>query len=92
VYEGNVAVSPNIPSAPQGTGAVPGQPVQVQGPTQVQGPRQVTMAEWFEIVKAQQQIIVRPDGSYVKSDFNMSDDSKLEWVNWNQERDKLNEQ
>jgi hypothetical protein len=92
VYDGNVAVSPNPAAAAQGMGAAPGKPVQVQGPSQVQGPRQVTMSEWFEIVKAQQQIIVRPDGSYVKSDFDPKDDSKLEWVNWNQERDKLLEQ
>lgn len=93
VYDGNVAVSPN-PAATAGIGAVqvPGQPVQVQGPTQVQGPHPVSMQEWFEIVKAQQQIIIRPDGSYVKSDFNLSDDTKLEWVRWNQERDKLLEQ
>jgi hypothetical protein len=89
VYEGNVAVSPNLAAQTPGLGAVPGKPVQVQGPTQVQGPRQVSMSEWFEIVKAQQQIIVRPDGSYVKSDFNLTDDAKLEWVRWNQERDQL---
>jgi hypothetical protein len=91
VYDGNVGVSPNLEAKTSGLGAVPvpGKPVQVQGPTQVQGPHQVSMQEWFEIVKAQQQIIIRPDGSYVKSDFNLSDDTKLEWVRWNQERDKL---
>ena len=89
VYDGNVAVSPNLSTLAPGLGAVPGKPVQVQGPTQVQGPHPVSMSEWFEIVKAQQQIIIRPDGSYVKSDFNLADDAKLEWVRRNQERDEL---
>ena len=91
VYDGNVAVSPAAPAgAQQGMGVVPpGQPHQVQGPVQVQGPKQVSMAEWFEIVKAQQQIVVRPDGSYAKSEFNLADDGKLEWVQWNKERDKM---
>ena len=90
VYDGNVAVSPASPAASQqGMGAVPGKPQQVQGPVQIQGPRQVSMAEWFEIIKAQQQIVVRPDGSYAKSEFNLADDDKLEWVQWNKERDKM---
>jgi hypothetical protein len=92
VYDGNVTVSPNLATQTQGMGVAPGKPTQVQGPSQVQGPHQVSIKEWFEIVKAQQQIIVRPDGSYVKSDFNLADDAKLEWVRWNQERDKLAEQ
>ena len=61
----------------------------VQGPQQVQGPKQVTLEEWVEIVKAQQQIVIKPDGSYQKSDFNLAEDSKNSWVKWNQERDKL---
>lgn len=90
VYDGNVAVSPAVPaSGERGMGAVPGKPQQVQGPVQIQGPTQVSLAEWFEIVKAQQQIVVRPDGSYAKSEFNLADDEKLEWVQWNKERDKL---
>ncbi len=91
VYDGNVSVSPAAPaSSQQGMGVVPpGKPQQVQGPVQVQGPKQVSMGEWFEIVKAQQQIVVRPDGSYAKSEFNLADDEKLEWVQWNKERDKM---
>jgi hypothetical protein len=68
-------------------GAVPGPPRQVQAPTQVAGPRQVSMQQWFEIVKAQQQIVVRPDGSYARSDFNLQEDEKLDWVQWNKKRD-----
>jgi hypothetical protein len=61
----------------------------VQGPVQVQGPTEVSLKQWFEIIKAQQQIVVRPDGTYAKSEFNLQDDEKLEWVQWNKERDKL---
>ena len=90
VYEGNVAVGPATqPGGQRGMGVVPGKPQQVQGPVQVQGPRQVTMGEWLEIVKAQQQIVVRPDGTFAKSDFNLEEDEKLDWVAWNKERDKL---
>jgi hypothetical protein len=68
-------------------GAVPGPPRQVQAPTQVAGPTQVSMQQWFEIIKAQQQIVVRLDGSYAKSDFNPLEDDKLDWVQWNKKRD-----
>ena len=60
-----------------------------QGPVQIQGPREVSLREWFEIIKAQQQIVVRPDGSYARSDFNLEEDAKLEWVQWNKERDQM---
>ena len=88
VYDGEVAVSPAAPAGTgPGMGVVPGKPQQVQGPVPVQGPRQVSMQEWFEIIKAQQQIIVNPDGSYTKSDFSFEEDAKLDWVKWNKERD-----
>ena len=92
VYDGEVRVDPASAAAGQGGGMgyVPqGQPQQVQGPVQIQGPRQVSLKEWFEIVKAQQQIVVRPDGSYARSDFNLEEDAKLEWVQWNKERDQM---
>jgi len=93
VYEGNVAVSPPVPpSQQQGMGVAPGKPQQVAPPTQVQGPKQVSVEQWIEIIKAQQQIVVRPDGSYTKSDFDMQQDAESEWVKWNQERDKLLQQ
>jgi hypothetical protein len=90
VYDGEVAVSPAAPAGAQpGTGVIPGKPQQVQGPVPVQGPKQVSMQEWFEIIKAQQQIIVRPDGSYTKSDFSFEEDAKLDWVKWNKKRDDM---
>ena len=88
VYQGQVDVQPAAGvGGQQGMGAVPGRPKQVQAPTQVAGPKQVSMTQWFEIVKAQQQIVVLPDGSYAKSDFNIEQDAKLDWVRWNKERD-----
>jgi hypothetical protein len=88
VYDGQVDVRPAMAGSGQsGLGAVPGPPRQVQAPTQVAGPTQVSMQQWFEIIKAQQQIVVRPDGSYAKSDFNMQEDEKLDWVQWNKKRD-----
>ncbi len=88
VYQGQVDVRPSTAAGvQQGMGVVPGPPRQVQAPTQVAGPRQVSMRDWFEIIKAQQQIVVRPDGSYAKSDFNPIEDAKLDWVKWNKARD-----
>jgi len=88
VYDGQVDVRPALAGVGQsGMGAAPGPPRQVQGPTQVAGPTQVSPQQWFEIIKAQQQIVVRPDGSYAKSDFNLQEDDKLDWVQWNKKRD-----
>jgi len=88
VYDGQVDVRPaSAAGVQQGMGMAPGPPHQVQGPQQVAPPKQVSMDKWFEIIKAQQQIVVRPDGSYAKSDFNMEADGKLDWVRWNKERD-----
>jgi hypothetical protein len=90
VYNGDVEVGPAESSGQQqGMGVAPGQPRQVQGPVQVQGPREVSLGQWLEIVRAQQQIVIRPDGTYAKSDFSLEEDAKLEWVQWNQERDAL---
>jgi len=96
VYDGAVEVTP----APRSTGMnvppeKPGQPLQVgpprdvPGPTDVAGPRDVSLKEWLEIIKAQQQIIIHPDGTYQKSDFDMEEDAKSDWVQWNKKRDEL---
>lgn len=93
VYEGNVAVTPPEKSTAQQSGGTRmGPPKQVQGPSQVQGPKEVSVGKWLEIVKAQQQIVVKPDGTRAKSKFNLVDDAKLDWVKWNKERDKMLEQ
>jgi hypothetical protein len=46
------------------------------------------MKEWFEIVKAQQMITIRPDGKQEKPQpFDLKQDEKDPWVKWNKERD-----
>ena len=93
VYDGNVAVSPAGKGDDQKKmGLKPGQPKQIKAPVQIAPPKEVSLGEWIEIVKAQQQIVIKPDGSYVKSEFSLEEDSKLDWVQWNKERDKLLEQ
>ncbi|MEJ2636665.1 MAG: FecR family protein [Calditrichia bacterium] len=96
VYDGEVEVTPYNPSMGALEKTTPGEqpkaigpPRDVPGPTTVSGPRDVTMEEWLEIVKAQQQIVVSPDGSFQKSDFNLEDDAKSDWVQWNKQRDEL---
>lgn len=95
VYDGEVEVSPQVSP----TGMVPkqqtgpiGPPRDVPGPTDVQGPRDVSVAQWMEIVKAQQQVVIRPDGSFEKSEFDLLEDGKSDWVQWNQKRDQLLQQ
>ncbi len=101
VYDGAVEVKPYNPSmgmkeeSPQEKGAGEKQvkpdwpPRDVSGPTDVAGPRTVTMEEWLEIIKAQQQIVIRPDGSYEKSEFDPVQDAKSDWVQWNKKRDAM---
>ena len=90
VYEGEVSVNPSAKRAGGMKKSVkPGAPKQIQAPVEVQGPKEVSMEEWFEIIKAQQQIVIKPDGSYKKSEFNLAEDAKIDWVKWNKERDLL---
>jgi hypothetical protein len=94
VYDGEVEVTPRSESTgsmqppPQRQGPI-GPPQDVAGPTDVQGPRDVSEAQWIEIVKAQQQIVIRPDGKMEKSDFDLLEDGKSDWVQWNKKRDEL---
>ncbi len=92
VYDGQVEVKPASPGTgslqPQTPGPV-GPPRDVPGPRDVAGPRDVSEREWIEIVKAQQQLRIRPDGSYQKSDFDLLEDAKSDWVKWNKQRDEL---
>lgn len=92
VYDGEVEVSPQATPtgmAPQKRTGPVGPPRDVPGPTDVQGPRDVSVAQWMEIVKAQQQVVIRPDGKFEKSDFDLLEDGKSDWVQWNKKRDEL---
>lgn len=96
VYDGAVEVQPaprstgmNVPPPKPGQPGQVGPPRDVPGPTDVAGPQDVSMEEWLEIIKAQQQITIRPDGTYQKSEFDMEEDAKSDWVQWNKKRDKL---
>lgn len=89
VYEGAVNVGPAMLwGQPLTPGQKSLQPTEVQGPTEIPPPFEVTLEQWVEIVKGYQ-IIVRPDGKYEKSRFNVQEDNRLDWVRWNQERDRL---
>ncbi len=95
VYDGEVEVKPNLAS--MGSMQPPkmeqprqaGPPTDVPGPTDIAGPRDVSEKEWIEIVKAQQQLLVKPDGTVQKSDFDLVDDAKSDWVQWNKKRDEM---
>jgi len=94
VYKGQVQVSPyraSMGMQQQGRAKVQ-KPQQVPGPTVVKGPTEVSMETWLEIVKAQQQLIIHPDGSFEKKEFDPQEDARLEWVQWNLRRDQLLEQ
>ncbi|NIV72829.1 hypothetical protein GWN26_13115 [Candidatus Saccharibacteria bacterium] len=103
VYDGEVEVGPQVagtgavdttkkvPEAeePKGPPQEVAPPEEVPGPTEVAPPEEVSVETWLEIVKAQQQIIVKPDGSYEKMEYDMAEDAKLDWVQWNKKRDEL---
>lgn len=96
VYDGEVEVTPRAPSMgmkEKGTPEVAPQrewpPKEVPKPGEVAGPQEVSLEKWLEIVKAQQQLIVRPDGSFQKSEFDPEEDAKSDWVQWNKKRDEL---
>ncbi len=95
VYRGQVEVK-SASTSTSAPGKSPGEklkpewpPRDTKGPDDVEGPRDVTMKEWLEIVKAQQQILIHPDGSYQKSAFDLQKDAASEWVQWNRMRDRL---
>ena len=64
------------------------EPTILKGPHPIKGPRPVTMQEWTYIVRAMQQITVRPDGTVSKPfRFDPRVDAN-DWVRWNQSRDQ----
>ncbi len=92
VYQGQVDVGP-LSSAKKDTAAIPQPqiyqpPIPIPGPTQVPGPSEVTLDHWVQIV-AGQQIEVRANGKYRKSNFDPKQDQQDDWVKWNQQRDQI---
>jgi hypothetical protein len=82
VYSGEVTVQKPVRGPDRAEAPHP-----VQGPHPVSGPRKISMEEWTYIVRAMQQIVVRPDGTAEKPVvFSVEADSN-KWVRWNQERD-----
>lgn len=64
------------------------EPTPVAGPHPIAGPHPVSMEEWTYIVKALQQINIRPDGTVEKPfRFDIKKDIN-DWVLWNQKRDE----
>ncbi len=95
VYDGEVEVKPAAPAMgnlqpqqPRQMGPV-GPPRDVPGPRDVAEPSDVSEARWIEIVKAQQQIRIRSDGQFEKTDFDPIEDASSDWVQWNKKRDDL---
>lgn len=92
VYDGEVGVTPAGGGGSTREMVVPQRlerPQQIAPPQEVQGPEEVSVEKWLQIVAAQQRIVVRPDGSYERSEFDAAADANLEWVAWNRRRDEL---
>ncbi len=90
VYSGEVAVDnkPIVKFMEQKKAKAGGKQGEIEGPSQIAGPSEVTLEQWVQIVKAQMEITIHPDGTYDIVNFNPIIDSQDDWVRWNQERDK----
>ncbi len=90
VYSGEVAVDnkPIVKFMEQKKAKAGGKQGEIEGPNEISGPTEVTMEQWVQIVKAQMEITIHPDGTYDIVNFNPIMDSQDDWVRWNQERDK----
>lgn len=89
VYWGEVLVKglPRDAAAPTPKPGVLAKPSRVLGPQPIEGPKPVTMKEWTYIVRAMQQITVRPDGTAEKPFSFSPEEDRSDWVDWNRERD-----
>lgn len=66
---------------------------EIEGPYEVEGPIEVTIEEWMRLVGEMQQVIISPDKMPEDvSTFDPEEDEKDEWVRWNKERDKVEEE
>jgi phage tail protein X len=85
VYEGAVEVrgGGNL-TKPQPLGP----PRQIEPPRQVPGPQQIPLEAWVQLVRAQQQITVAGDGRPSAPSPFTDRGADLDWVKWNQQRDR----
>lgn len=88
VYDGEVEVKPPSPPPSKPQPPTFRRPGEVGGPQRIAPPRRVSMAQWVEVIKAQQQIVIRRDGSKKVSEFDLAEDEKDDWVKWNKDEDK----
>jgi hypothetical protein len=88
VYQGEVKVEANPEFFTKQQKKQGGREGEIEGPQEIAGPVEVKLEQWIQIVKAQMEITVNPDGSYGIVNFNPIIDSQDEWVKWNQERDQ----
>jgi hypothetical protein len=85
VYEGTVEVRGGGSLArPQPTGP----PRQVAPPQQIPGPREIPLEAWVQLVRAQQQITIARDGRPSTPSRFADRGADLDWVRWNQQRDR----
>lgn len=90
VYDGEVSVSAaGEQSGTATTGQQVTPPQEVGPPQEIAPPQEVSAEAWMQIVAAQQQLLVRSNGTYEQVSFNAEEDAKLDWVRWNQKRDAL---
>jgi len=82
VYEGSVEVREN-PAPPPGER----EPGVIEPPAEVPPPGEVSVQEWLQIVTANQQLTVARGEEPTVAAFDAAQDSLLEWVQWNRQRD-----
>lgn len=83
VYEGAVEVR-GSQSPPRPTGP----PQRIGPPQQVPGPSQVSLETWIKLVRAQQEIRIAKDGKPSDPAAFRDQGAELDWVRWNQQRDR----
>jgi ferric-dicitrate binding protein FerR (iron transport regulator) len=90
VYDGQVDVGPtdDLRRQLQQQQRPLGPPQRIPGPTQVPGPYQVSLEQWERLVQGYQ-IEVRNNGRYAKTQIDSTAEAQVDWIRWNQERDRL---